>query len=297
MVNLYITPFEYKRAPTGQETASLIGNLGRLSTTLTAGQTTMSVVPNLAVTLSQYDLVTIFDGANSEVVTVGAAGASGGTSSVPISAAQFTHAAGTVYCSDGTLGSLSEAITIASGMVEDICFQSLMQANYTDTLNLRTMNAAITNEGIISIQPRHFPVTAVSAITLETSVNSIFTIDVTQAIIETRQRLVNVPVVSQVINGQPTTMSLRPPLNQSASGFANITYTAGFTYANLPWTVKQACILLTSLSLSDRVNPTGAAQYQSGKVNTQVYLRGDTSAESSLFKRAEGLLELYKREQ
>src|SRR5258708_43557 len=147
MANLYLTPIEYKRAAPGHETASLIGNLTRIGTTLTAGQTTMNVYQATTVALFQYDQITIFDGSNSETVTVGSAGAIIGSTNIPISAAQFTHASGTVVCSDGTLGSLSDAITVASGFVEDICYQPLLAATYTDTLNLRTMNANITNEG------------------------------------------------------------------------------------------------------------------------------------------------------
>lgn len=45
MTNTYITPLEYLRGNSGQETASLVGNVLRLSSALTAGATTLSVTP------------------------------------------------------------------------------------------------------------------------------------------------------------------------------------------------------------------------------------------------------------
>src|SRR5258708_37088774 len=111
-MNLYITPIDYRKATTGnsQQVATLIGNLSRVGTSLVAGGTTLNQYQPTTVALNQYDPITIYDGANSEVVTVGSAGAIAGSTNIPISAAQFNHAAGTEVCSDGTLDSISEQI-------------------------------------------------------------------------------------------------------------------------------------------------------------------------------------------
>jgi len=294
-MNTYISAHDYNRAVTGQEKASLYGTLMRISGTgVTAGQTALPVTPSLLVPVNQYDLITIFDGSNTEEVVVQST-ANAGTTSVTVSAFAFNHAAGTSCCSDGASGSLAQAIEIASGHLESITQQSLLQQSYSETYNLRTMEANITNDWTLSIRPRHFPVSSVTALSLETSVATVLTVDPTQAIIETRKRLVNVPVISQVGTG-PTSLILRPPLDRTSAGFVNMTYTAGFAYSSLPWDIKQACILLTSTVLSDRWNPTGAADYQSGKVHTTVFLRGDLSGEIALYKRAEALLAPYTRQ-
>src|SRR2546423_6777335 len=111
MANLYITPYDYKQAVTGQQILGLIGNLSRISGTLAAGGTTLNILQATLVALNQYDEIVIFDGPNSEVVMVGSAGAVIGSTSIPISPAQFSHASGTPICSDGTQGSLAATIT------------------------------------------------------------------------------------------------------------------------------------------------------------------------------------------
>lgn len=296
MVNTYITPFEYKRAASGgasQEVASLTGNLLRLSSGVIVGATSLPVTPNTTVNLAVDDPIWIFDGLNSEMVTVTATTASN-ANAIPVTALAFAHNIKTVICSDGTNGSLGETLFSASAEVDGITQQaSLLQATYVETYNLRTMDANINSDGQLTIRTRQFPVTAISALSIETSVNAITTLDPAQAVIASQQKLIGVPVIAQIGAG-PSQLILQPPLNQQSAGMINLTYTAGF--AMLPWEYKQATILLTSNLLSDRLNPTGAADYQSGAVKTTVYLRGDLSGETSLVKRARKLLEPVTRE-
>jgi hypothetical protein len=294
MSNTYITAFEYRRASTGQETNTLIGNLLRLSGGVTAGGTSLSVTPNTTGNLNQYDPIWIFDGANSEMVTV-TANTGSGANTIPVTALQFNHAAGTTICGDGTMGSLGETIFMASANLEEITQQALIQATYSETYTLRTMDANINSDLQLTIRTRQFPVTAISALSIETNVSDTITLDPTQAVINSQQKLMSVPVISQIGNG-PSQLVLRPPINQTSPGFVNLTYIAGFPYASMPWQYKQAAVLLTSVLLSDRANATGAAEYQMGKVKRTVYLRGDLSGESSLYKRAVKLLEPVTRE-
>lgn len=289
-MNLYITPIEYTRAPSGQETTSLTGNLVHLSGAVIAGATSLPVATVLTVALNAYDMVTLFDGSNSEAVQV-TAGAAIGASSISVAPTQFAHATGTVVCSDGRLGSLSQAIEVASATVESICQQSLLQQAYTETYNLRSMDASVTNDNVLSIRPKHFPVSAVSALSVFLQNGSAVSMDVTQVVLDARARLVTVP------NARPYGIgtALSVAVGQQTPGYVTMGYTAGFAYAQLPMEVKQAAIWLTSDVLSDRLNPTGAADLQLGQRHAATYLRGDFSGQSALYKRAEQRLQPFMR--
>src|SRR5260221_575475 len=124
MPNVYITPFDFRRAATGQEIDSLIGNLTRLSSGVIAGAVSLPLTDVTVAALAAYDNITIFDGTSTEVVTVTASPSPNpGASSVTVSATQFAHAKGVAVCSDGAFGSLSEKLLTASDMVEDITYQ------------------------------------------------------------------------------------------------------------------------------------------------------------------------------
>src|SRR5579859_4093738 len=102
MPNCYLDQYAFIRNPSGLEYASLLGNSMRFSSTGHVADTTLNATPALTVQLNQYDRVTIFDGANSEVVVV-AAQAIVGASTFTIQAPglQYQHAAGVAMCSDG----------------------------------------------------------------------------------------------------------------------------------------------------------------------------------------------------
>lgn len=295
MSNLYLTPTEYTKAPTGQETASLIGNLLRVGTGgIAQGGTSLPVTPNTTVALNQYDNIYICDGVSSEIVQATAA-TPANSSSVPITATQFAHAAGVQVLSDGVSGSLGEALIEGSAHVERHTEQALLQATYTnETLRLRTMEAAITSDGSLHFRPRHWPITAVSALAILLAAGTTLTLDATQAIISARAQSVDVPVISST-NGGLTLLAALPPLTQLDQAWIQVTYTSGYAFGSLPWEIKQAAILLTSNVLSDRQNPLGAANYRLGKKQIEAYLRGDTTGENALVKRAYSLLAKYKR--
>src|SRR6266571_5111148 len=103
MPNTYITPHEYKRATTGQEITSLLGNLLRLSSGVSAAATSLPVTPNTTVNLAVGDPIWIFDGVSSEMVTVTAT-TNAGASSIPVTALVYNHSTNTALCSDGTIG-------------------------------------------------------------------------------------------------------------------------------------------------------------------------------------------------
>ncbi len=295
MTNLYLTPIEYMKAPTGQETASLIGNLLRVDIGgVTQGGTSLPVTPNTSVALNDYDNLYIFDGGNSEVVQVTAA-TSVNAASVPISATLYAHSAGVIVLSDGVSGSLGEALVEGSAHLERHTEQPLLATTYTnETLRLRTMEAAITSDGSLHFRPRQWPITAVSGLAILLRSGSTLTLDATQCIISSRAHSVDVPIISTTSGGM-NLMGALPPLTQLDQAWIQVTYTAGFVYTNLPWDIKQAAIMLTSDVLSDRRNATGAALTRLGKQQIEAYLRGDTTGQNALVKRAYSLLAKYNR--
>jgi hypothetical protein len=295
MANTYITPFEYKRATTGQEITSLLGNLLRLSSGVSAAGVSLPVTPNTTVNLAVNDPVWIFDGVSSEMVTVTAT-TNAGASSIPVTALAYNHAGSTALCSDGTNGSLGQAIESASIEVENICRQPLLQATYTEELQLRTMAASINSDGALAIRPRHFPVQSISALSLGADVATMLSYDATQAIIPSNQRRITVPTLLGAGGSSSNSLvNILPPFRQTSAGYVQFTYVAGFTYASLPWDIKQACIWLTSNLLSDRINPTGSAEQSMGQIKYTAFLRGDTSGESALYKKAIAKLVPYTR--
>src|SRR5262245_21877983 len=159
MANAYIDCFTYKRAVTGLETESLIGNIGRLTQAALVGDTSIHVGPSTTIALSQFDQLTIFDGSNSEVCMVGSGGANIGASVIPLlQPLQFAHAAYTVYCTDGVMGSLADELIEASNWIENITQQNLYQQTYTnETLDIPGMRASIDNRGMLVFRPRDFP--------------------------------------------------------------------------------------------------------------------------------------------
>lgn len=295
MTNTYIDCISYSKQPTGLVLGGYIGNMARMSAVL-LGATSLTVPP-LAVALNQYDAVYVFDGPSSEELQVGAGGAIAGATSIPLlNPTQFAHNAGTPYCTDGTAGSLGEQIFTASRWIEDdICFQSLWQTAYTgEILTMPTMRAAIDNQQNLHFRPRHFPITALTSVSIKTSQLSSTGYDVTQAIIDADQQTVDIPLLSALSSqGQPQQGSpwLWPSLGRTTNAWVTIAYTAGFTA--LPRPVSRACTLLTSECFQQMENPMGAAEIAQNKRHVVFTLRGDQSGESLLFKQATKLLQAY----
>ena len=223
-MNTYLSVHDFLRAPTGQETASLLGNLLRIATGGVAqGATSLPVTPGTTLTLNPYDPITIFDGSNTEVVTVtGSSPISPGAISIPVSALQYAHAAGTSCCSDGRLGSLAEAIIEGSAEVERICRQPLLQATYTnEQLPLQSTRAWIDSSLQLGVRPLQFPVQSVSAISLVFSPSSTMQLDTTQLLLDSVQRIVTVSVLKGLGNGN--TYPYVQYIDQTAEGLAQLT--------------------------------------------------------------------------
>lgn len=296
MTNTYIDCLSYKNAATGIVLNFQYGNIGRLNTTA-QGATSLSVTAVLTTALNQYDSIYVTDGANSEILQVGSGGASIGASSIPLQAGTaYAHAGGTAYCTDGTLGSLGQAIFEASQRVEDICYQSLYSTTYTgEILTLPTMRAAIDNQWNLHFRPRHFPIASLSSVTIQTSQTYIITLDQTQAIIDSDQKTIDLPNVNALNTSQSQSASYPYlwPMSRQGNAWITLSYTAGYSAAQLPKTITRACKLLVNDALGQLENPIGADSIAQNKRNVTFTLRGDTSGESLLFKQAAALLSPY----
>jgi hypothetical protein len=296
MTNCYIDHFTYLRSPSGLEYASLIGNSARLSSAVSAAGTNVPITIPTQVQLNQYDHVTIFDGPNSEVVTV-ASLATVPSSSFTISAPgfQFAHAAGTPLCSDGILGSLADQIIDASAELEAIAFTSLFQAAYTgEVLQIPSMDATIDNQRMLLFRPKHIPITALSAVSLAAIQGQPFVLDATQAFIDSGGQYARIPVLN-ITGTQSQVYFPQQPMNRQAQQWLTIGYTAGFTPASMPADIRDAAVLLTSDILSRRQNPTGADQISLGKKLLVNVIRGDFSGHSLWYKQATRKLAKYTR--
>jgi hypothetical protein len=283
-INAYLDPFQYKAAPTGQETASLLGNLLRIAGGGTiAGATALPTLTPTTVQLNPGDVVSIFDGSSTEQVFVSTT-TGAGASSIPLSTPlQYAHAANTPLCSDGASGSLAQAIINASSELETICKQPLLQATYTETYALQSMQASIDSIGTLNVRTTKAPVTVLTSALLTTGAVS------GQALSLAKVKFKGQIISVFSVNYGPGYGS--SGLCQSTQGDIDVTFTAGFQYAALPPKIKQACIWLVSELLSDRLNPTGAAVDTQGKIHTQYRLLHETK--SMLYLRAEEALKEY----
>lgn len=291
-MNTYLSWFDWQRTTTGLEWGSLIGNAGRIGAT-SIGATSLSVIPARGGQVNQYDLITIFDGATSEIVTATAT-VLAGVSTIPTTATMYAHNAGTCYCTDGILGSLADQIIKASQQLETICRQPLFLTTYTnELLAIPTMRASINNHYGLHFRPRHWPIDSLTSLSITTVPGSTVTYDPSQVVIDSDKQICSMPNMQPL----PLAGSGQAPYpiwnvsNRNQEAQLNITYVGGFSV--MPYDVIEAAVLLTSDILAKRLNPLGAADLQSGDRHISALLRGDLSGESLLRKRARDILYNY----
>lgn len=298
MVATYIDCLTYKNAATGLVLSGQYSNIGHISSCV-QGATSLTVTAGLSTALNQYDAFYLFDGANSEQLQVGSGGAAQGTTTIPLQAGTaFAHAGGTPYCTDGTQGSLGQAIFEASRWIEDICYQALWSTAYTnEILTMPTMRACIDNQNNLHFRPRHFPITTFTSISLKTSNQYSVSYDPTQAIIDSDQQTVDVPIWAVTSSGgsgpSQTVLWQNVPMTRQSNAWITLAYTAGYAQGSLPMAVQRAAMLLTSEMFSQMTNPLGNDEINQGKRRVVFTLRGDQSGESLLVKQANKLLNPY----
>lgn len=297
MATAYIDVFTYTRAVTGLEIDSLVGCKGRISSAVLKNGTSLPVAPNTSIALKQFDQVTVFDGLNTEVCMVGTDTNVGATSIPLLTGLQFDHAQWTTYCTDGTMGSLADELLEASQWIENITQQSLYQQSYTsETLDIPSMRASIDNRGMLVFRPRHFPISAESGITIQSSVLDPVTYDETQIIMNGAKQVVKVPWLLATSVSNNSNAAWGSPVDRSRGDnlFLLIDYTAG--WSPLPGDIRDCAVLLTSEILARRQNPSGAVSIRLGDKQLQVSGSHDTIGESLLVKTAKQKLQPYSVE-
>lgn len=299
MTNTYIDCFDYTRSTSGLEWQSLVGNMARFTTSVSSGSSSLTIpaVGNQAITtqLNQFDRITIFDGSQTEIVTVASAGAAPNTTAIPLTTpTQFTHAAGVPWCSDGAIGSLSDQIVAASVWFEQECYQSLLLSTWTnEALTMPSLLATIANDGTLTFRPRHWPINSISALTLAYTPTTSVGYDPSQVFVDGDHRLCMAPKTTIFPASVSSNMIPAPP---ARSQFAQllVTYSAGFAYATMPYDIKEAVILITADMLAKRHNPIGAPDVGDGSTRISAIIRGEKTGESLLIKRARMTIEKYR---
>lgn len=297
-MNIYIDAYIYRRAVTGLETASLIGNIGKTTIATLAGAMTWPVGPATTVTLSMFDQITIFDGDTSEVAQAATSVAVGASTIPLLQPLQYAHGQYTTFCTDGVLGSLADSIVEASNWVENLCQQSLFQQSYSgETLKLPSMRASINNRQKLVFRPRHFPVLTETGLIIESSNSNPVSYDASQIVLDGAKQVVTVPMLISAGGGSGSGQSLYAvtPSRQDEL-FLNITYTAGYTPDQMPGDVRDSAVMLTSEIIARRQNPTGANILGLGDKRIQVTSSRDTVGESLLIKAVKQKLQPYSVE-
>lgn len=298
----YIDCFQFMRATTGLEIASLLGNVGRLSSAVLAGASSLPVAPNTTVALSQFDNLTIFDGPNSEQVMVGASTAQGQSSIPLLQPLQFAHAQYVSYCTDGPSGtfggnSLADEIVNASSWIEDQCQQSLFQQVYaSEILDIPSMSASIDNQGMLNFRPRHFPIVAENGITIQSNQSDAIAFDPSQIMLDTEKQYISVPWLSPLPSSGAGSWSLfsSPPYSRQQNLFLTITYTAGFS--PIPGDIRDCAVLKTSAALARRQNPSGAVTVKMGKRELSWHVTGKEIPDNLFTNEAKAIIfSNYKR--
>lgn len=293
-MNLYLSVLDYVRSASGVEVSSLVGNIFWLNAPVLAGAASFTIAPPLENALALYDRVAIFDGPQSEIVTVGAAVLPGQSSITLLGTTQYAHNANGVCCTDGVSGSLVDAIVSASTLLENICNQAQYRQSYTgEILRAPSLRASFDNQGVLNLRPKHFPLVSLDAIQISRTRSDATVYDLTQAFIDSDVQTVSMPALYPTGSGYGYPFSSRPPIARSDNAYITIGYTAGYLASALPADVKDACILLVSDVLIRRNNPGGYAQLTQGKTQIVGALRGDTSGESQLYKQAVARLSNY----
>lgn len=232
-LSAYIDIAAYLRAPTNQETASLLGLNTTLTTGPIVGATSLVVGSSTAWAVGP---AWILDGPTSEVVQI--TGSVDGTHvTLAAPGVAFAHSAGVSISQAGSRGALAEVILRASAWIENYCQQgtpqgaaggdrSLFALARTERFGMPTMRAYIDNQSVVTVMPGHFPVQSVSSLTIELGQGTTLGLDTTQSEVQTSGRLVEIPYLLQTTPqvGQQLLLETRG-LSRSRRQWAVIAYT------------------------------------------------------------------------
>ena len=295
-LSAYLDVGDYLRAATNQETASLLGLNTTLAAGVVAGALTLSVTSSVGWAAGP---VWLLDGPWAERAQVTGA-PDGATLSLAAPGAAFAHGTGVSVSQAGTAGALAETILRASGWIENYCRQgapgdrALFALPRTERWRLPGPRAWLEPDGALAVRVGHFPVQAVTALSVETSPGAALALDVTQIELASDGRLIELPPAALSPGG-----ALYPPpgLSRGGRGWLSVAYTGGpVTPDATPYDLRQACVWVVSDLLAQRRNPTGAASVRMGSFELQARPRTDPSGDSLLLIQAKAALQSYRVE-
>ncbi len=294
----YVDLPAYLRAPTNQETASLLG----LTTTLTGAgcapaDTTLTVASSTGWAAGPLWLL---DGPYSEVVSVTAA-PDGSHLTLAVPGVRFAHTSGVSASQAGTSGSLAELLLRASAWIEGYCRQgssatdcSLFAVSRSERWGMPSTRASLDRDGVLTVRPGHFPLQSIAALAVEFAPGDALTLDVSQLELPSAGRLIEAPLLLTAAAGPGQLALLETSgLSRSRRQWATLTYTGGVPIGAVPYDLQQACIWIASDLLAQRRNPSGAAAVRQGKFELQARPRSDPTGESILMLHAKAALEPY----
>jgi hypothetical protein len=155
------------------------------------------------------------------------------------------------------------------------------------------MRASIDNQYALHFRPRHWPVTTITSISVTTVPGFTLALDPTQLIIDSDKQICSMPNIQPlpVIGSSQQPYPIWGITSRYREAQLTLTYQAG--YAVLPYDVIEAITLLVSDQLAKRDNPIGALEVSSGNRHISAAIRGETTGDSILFKRAKKILDNY----
>lgn len=291
----YLDIGDYLRAPTNQETASLLGLNTTLTGAVTAGALTLPVASSTGWAAGP---VWLLDGPWAEVAQV-TGSPDGATLTLAAPGVAQAHGAGVSVSQAGSTGALAEVILRASAWIENYCRQgvpggrSLFALPRVERWGLPGPRAWLEPDGALAVRPGHFPIQSVTALSVETSPGAALALDATQAELPADGRLIELP--SMALSGA----SANPPLGlaRGRRAWVSLSYTGGPAAPGaVPYDLRQACLWVVSDLLAQRRNPTGAAAVRMGRFELQARPRTDPSGDSLLLIRAKAALQAYRVE-
>ena len=178
--------------------------------------------------------------------------------------------------------------------------RSLWSKSRTGRYHMPSMRAHIDPQYSLVIRPNNFPVTAISAISVEFAPGNALSFDPTQVELEDDARIVTLPILSQTTaQVQSPAWLYGPPVTREDEGWAVLTYTAGLgSTGALPEDFKQAVAWVARELLGETRNPTGAASMRQEDVtisqrHTNARLM-ESSADSIFLIQAKEALRRYR---
>jgi hypothetical protein len=295
VISAYIDVPTYLRAPTGQESASLLG----LNTAIGGGSSVPAGMLSLPVVSSagwSAGPLWMLDGPLSEVVQVtGAADATHLT--LAASGTTQTHAPGVSASQAGAGGSLAEVILQASAWIENYCQQgtsadhSLFALSRTEKWGMPRRRALLDVDGTLVLRPGHFPVQLVASLAGQLPSGATQNLDLSLAQITGEGRLIEAPLV---ITGAAPFAVIPTALTRAGRQWVSVTYTGGFAVGAVPYDMQQACIWMVSELLSARRNPSGAATVKQGTNELVARPWRDTTGDSILLVQAKAALAAWR---